>query len=157
MSPIVNVEPLARHRALTSLIARWFIAEWPGWYGADGERNATLDLKEFASSEDTLPVGMVMFENGTPVGAGALKTQSIPSHRHLYPWAAAGYIQPSCRGRGLGALLLQALVVKAKALGFERVYCATSTAERLLVRSGWQAIESTLHEGNQLTVFQIAT
>jgi GNAT superfamily N-acetyltransferase len=156
MPSAVNVQPLALHRELIPLVAEWFTSEWPGWYGAGGQGNVSQDLEAFAASETHLPVGMIIFENDVPVGAGVLKVQSIPSHTHLSPWAAAGYVSPSCRGRGLGALLLQALVEKARELGFARIYCGTSTAERLLLREGWQPLEVTEHSGQPLTVFQSA-
>ena len=156
MPSAVIVEPLAHHRDLIPLVAQWSVSEWPSWYGPGGPGNLAQDIDAFAASESSLPVGMVIFENHVPVGAGALKAHSIPSHAHLSPWAAAGYVLPSCRGRGLGALLLQALVVRAQVLGFERVYCGTSTAERLLSRAGWQPLEVIEHAGKPLTIFQSA-
>jgi GNAT superfamily N-acetyltransferase len=156
MPAVVVVQPLARHSELVPLVAEWFTSEWPSWYGPGGQGNVAQDLEAFSASETTLPVGMVIFENQVHVGAGALKTQSIPSHTHLGPWAAAGYVLPSCRGRGLGLCLLQALVAKAQELGFERVYCGTSTAERLLARAGWEMIEVTELEGKPLTIFRSA-
>ena len=156
MPSAVIVEPLAHHRELIPLVAEWFVSEWPNWYGPGGPGNLAQDMDAFAASASVLPVGMVIFENHVPVGAGALKAHSIPSHAHLSPWAAAGYVLPSCRGRGLGALLLQALVARAQALGFEHVHCGTSTAERLLTREGWQPIEVIEHASKRLTIFQSA-
>jgi GNAT superfamily N-acetyltransferase len=156
MPPAVIVEPLAHHRELVPLVAEWFLPEWPSWYGPGGPGNLAHDADAFAASDSALPVGMVIFESHVPVGAGALKEHSVPSHAHLSPWAAAGYVLPSCRGRGLGAMLLQALVARAHALGFERVYCGTSTAERLLSRAGWQPLEVIDHAGKPLTIFQSA-
>ena len=156
MTSAVYVHPLARHRKQIPLIAAWFTSEWPEWYGSGGKGNVIQDLQEFAASESELPIGMVIFQNHIPVGAAALKAQSILSHVHLTPWAAAGYVLPSHRGQGLGAALLGALVTEAHNLGFERVYCGTSTAERLLVRSGWRALEVIVHAGKPLTIFQSA-
>lgn len=157
MPASLAVEPLARHRALTPLLAAWFVSEWPGWYGPGGAGDVHQDVAAFAASETALPLGMVIFEDRQPVGAGALKAQSITSHPHLGPWAAAGYVLPACRGRGLGAVLLQALVQQAGALGFKQLYCGTSTAERLLTRAGWQALEVVSTAGQPLTIFQTAT
>ncbi|MGH8607612.1 MAG: GNAT family N-acetyltransferase [Gammaproteobacteria bacterium] len=47
--------------------------------------------------------------HGRVCGIAALKAESIASHRHLSPWAAAGLVKPSERGRGIGAQLLAAL------------------------------------------------
>jgi GNAT superfamily N-acetyltransferase len=156
MSPIVTVEPLARHRTLLPLLSEWFISEWPNWYGVGGEGNVNRDLEDFAVSETLLPIGFVAFLNDKPVGAGALKKESIPSHKHLTPWAAAGYVLPSQRGRGIGAKLLESMLLHARSLGHTHIYCGTSTAESLLLRLGWAAIEVTQHAGKALTVFRSA-
>ncbi|MDE2049031.1 MAG: GNAT family N-acetyltransferase [Betaproteobacteria bacterium] len=102
-------------------------------------------------------MGLLVFEGHQVVGAGALKLQSIPTHTQLRPWAAAGYVLPSHRGRGLGAFLLQGLVVKARSLGFARIYCGTSSANTLLERSGWHLMETTEHEGKSLGIYCSAT
>ena len=156
MSRALAVEPLARHRELVPLLAQWFVSEWPGWYGVAGQGNVTEDLHGFAASEANLPVGFVVFINGAPAGAGALKAESIPSHKHLSPWAAAGYVVPNERGQGVGAVLLRAMVAHARALGHPYVYCGTSTAVSLLQRSGWSPIEVIEHAGQSLTVFRSA-
>ena len=150
------VEPLARHPELVPLLAEWFVTEWPGWYGVGGQGNVTRDLQNFAASEVDLPVGFVVFSNGAPAGAGALKADSIPSHKHLSPWAAAGFVVPEQRGQGIGAALLGAIVAHARALGYPHVYCGTSTAESLLQRSGWSTLELVQHSGKPLTVFRSA-
>jgi GNAT superfamily N-acetyltransferase len=138
----LKTEPLTRHRELIPVVAHWFTCEWPTWYGPDGPGNATEDLEAFAASEEDLPVGYLVFEAGIPVGIGALKSTSITSHLHLSPWAAAGFVLPSRRGKGVGLFLLRELVVKARQLGYAHVYCGTSTAQSLLIRAGWAAIEA---------------
>jgi len=115
------------------------------------------DLGAFTTSDTALPIGFVAFLAGEPVGAGALKAESIPSHAHLSPWASAGFVVPEHRGQGIGAGLLAAMLGHARSLGFPHVYCGTSTAESLLLRSGWRALEVAQHAGKPLTVFRNAT
>ena len=150
---MLTISPLARHRELLPLLAQWFIEEWPEWYGPGGRGSATDDLTAFAASESSLPVGLVAFNENTPIGVAALKIESLPSHRHLKPWAAAGLVLQSHRGKGVGATMLEALVQKAFNLGYERIYCATATAVSLLRRSGWSQLEVIQHEGESLVIF----
>ncbi len=156
MSSTFSVAPLARHRDLVPLVAKSFVSEWPAWYGVGGEGNVAEDLEHFAESETTLPIGFIVFSNETPVGAAALKIESIPSHNHLSPWAAAGFVVPELRGKGIGAIMLKAMVVHARRLGHPHVYCGTSTSESLLQRSGWSAIEAIQHAGKAMTIFRSA-
>lgn len=149
----MRISPLARHRELLPLLARWFVEEWPDWYGTGGRGNAVQDLAAFAASESILPVGIVAFDENTPIGVAALKSESLPSHRHLQPWAAAGLVRPSYRGRGVGAQMLDALLRHAHRLGFDRVYCGTATAVTLLRRCGWSQLEVIQHEEESLVLF----
>jgi GNAT superfamily N-acetyltransferase len=153
----LHIAPMAEHRDLLPLIAQWFVSEWPGWYGPGGPGDASADVAAFATSRSALPVGLVAFLEGQPVGAGALKAESIPTHRHLSPWAAAGYVLPGQRGQGVGAALLAGLASQARAMGYAQIYCGTSTARTLLVRCGWQAIDSTVIEGRPLEVYRFST
>ncbi len=152
----LTVEPLAHRRECIDLVKSWFVSEWPSWYGPGGPGNVEQDVNAFAASEDALPVGMLVFEGNQPIGAGALKAESIPTHAHLSPWAAAGYVLPTHRGRGVGAVLLHGIVDKAKQLGFARVYCGTSTANSLLVRAGWSLVETTSLQDKPLGIYRSA-
>jgi GNAT superfamily N-acetyltransferase len=149
----VEIAPLANHREHVPFLASWFVRQWPDWYGPGGRGDALGDLRAFAASASEIPCGLVVLQGNAPVGVGALKAESLPSHRHLGPWASAGFVLPSHRGRGHGAMLLRALVQHAGALGHGRVYCATATAESLLRRNGWSEVERVEHEGKPLTVF----
>ena len=149
----VTVARLAHYPGSWGQIADWFRAEWPDWYGPGGPGDADADVRA-AGRGQALPWGLLALLDGQPCGVAVLKPQSIPSHAHLSPWAAAGYVLPALRGRGIGAALLAALEEEAAALGYPHIYCATATAASLLERSGWTSIESVEREGKQVAVYQ---
>jgi GNAT superfamily N-acetyltransferase len=151
---MLATELLCNRRDLMPLVSSWLLGEWPQWYGAGGPGDLQRDIQELSASPGELPIGIVVFADGIPVGFGALKAESIPSHAHLSPWAAAGFVLPSFRGKGIGATLLQALVAQARTVGFQVVYCGTSTAASLLTRSGWQWLESVTHAGKPLCIYR---
>ena len=150
------IEPLALHREHLPVIASWFRQEWPAWYGPGGRGNAEADLRAFSHSELELPLGLVVLHDCIPIAVGALKQESLPSHRHLKPWAGAGLVLPAFRRRGIGGMLLTALASQSVRLGYSSVYCATATAVGLLRRGGWSELERTEHEGESLVIFQKA-
>lgn len=154
--PVLTTELLCHRPDLAPLVASWLVAEWPGWYGRGGSGDVARDVASFAASASALPLGVVVFEGGRPIGFGALKAQSIPSHDHLSPWAAAGRVEPAQRGRGVGAVLLRELVAQAARLGFPAVHCGTSTSAGLLVRAGWRLLETVSHDGRPLGIYRIA-
>lgn len=148
------VRPLREHPELVSEFVHRFEQEWPGWYGPGGQGSALQDLRAFANPRGQLPLGVVAIsENNRACGLAALKASSIPEYSHLTPWAAAGYVLPELRGQGIGATLLAALVAEAEALGYNTVYCATSTAMSLLQRLGWHLLAETQHDGKPIFVF----
>lgn len=148
----IKVDLLADHPAAVHQLATWFEREWPSYYGPDGPGNAQRDLASFAS-RDRLPIGVVALIDGVPCGVAALKPDSIASHSHLSPWAAAGLVNASLRGKGIGARLLEALEQEARRLDFTCIYCATSTSATLLERSGWLTLEEITYEGENLVIF----
>jgi GNAT superfamily N-acetyltransferase len=148
------VRPLREYPELVSEFVHRFEQEWPDWYGPGGQGNALQDLRAFANPQGHLPVGVVAIsEKDRACGLAALKASSIPEYSHLSPWATAGYVLPELRGQGIGAALLAALVSEAGALGYNTVYCATSTAMSLLHRLGWHLLEETQHDGKPLFLF----
>ena len=154
VASVLRVEPLYRHHALAARVRDWLLSEWPDWYGPGGPGTLNDDVAAFTASPSRLPIGFLVFDRGEPIGFGALKTESIPTHKHLSPWAAAGYVLPSWRGRGVGSVLLRGIVAHASALGFAHVYCGTSSAITLLRRAGWAEVDATVLEGKPLAVFR---
>ena len=155
MNGTIRIARLAAHPEALPLLAAWFKAEWPAWYGLGGPGNAEHDLADFANGT-SLPLGVVAFRGDVLCGVAALKASSIPSHAHLSPWAAAGRVEPSLRQQGIGAVLLAALEVEAAALGHPFIYCGTRTAASLLERSGWSLLETVLHDGQALGIYRKA-
>jgi GNAT superfamily N-acetyltransferase len=148
------VIPLRERPEFCAFFAQQFKSEWPSWYGPGGQGDAAEDLEAFANLEGRVPVAVIAIDEAdSPVGIAALRSTSIATHKHLGPWATAGYVVPAFRRQGIGVQLLRALLAEARRLGFDTIYCATSTAVTLLEREGWRKIESVLHEGETQFVF----
>lgn len=151
MNSDVTVEPLALHPEVLPILVQWFEAQWPSWYRT-GQGDAQRDLRAF-SNQGSLPIGVVALRGGVICGVAALKAESIETHRHLSPWAAAGLVDPALRGRGIGLQLLSSLEMHAKELNFKSIYCGTSTAESLLQRAGWRHLERVIYEQKPLSIY----
>jgi hypothetical protein len=155
LAGLVTLEPLASHPDVLPVLEQWFEAEWPTYYGPGGRGSAKVDLRSYANV-GSLPVGVVAFCDGVICGVMALKAESITSHTHLSPWAAAGLVTVTERGHGVGASLLESVEREARVLGYPYIYCGTSTAESLLRRGGWQLMERINHEGEDLGIYRKA-
>lgn len=144
--------PLAHRRDAIARVQLWFESEWPDWYGAGGPGDAQRDLRAYAQA-DALPFGLLALRDDDPVGFAALKREPFPTHPHLSPWAGAALVVPALRRQGIGRALLDGLAVQARALGFRDVYCATATAESLLLRAGWRYLETVDHDGRATGIY----
>ena len=151
----LRIAPLASHPEAIATLQGWFEAEWPSYYGPAGPGSAQRDLQAFVSTEG-LPQGVVAYLDGELCGVAALKADSIASHAYLTPWAAAGLVRPDLRGRGIGAELVRALEHRARAMGFPRLYCGTSSAGALLERLGWRLREHAVQDGVTLALYERA-
>ncbi len=153
MNEGLEIFPLADHPEALPVLKQWFESEWESYYGPTGPGDAEKDLLAY-SSRSKLPIGMVAYLEGELCGIMALKAQSITTHSHLSPWAAAGLVAPPYRRKGIGAQLLVALEGIAKRLDYSRIYTGTSTAVSLLDRSNWRFMERVQYNGENVSIYE---
>jgi len=155
MDSRIQVEYLADHPEVLPILKEWFETEWESYYGPGGPGDAQSDLLAYANRGE-LPIGVVAFFEDELCGVAALKSESISTHSHLGPWVAAGLVCPSHRRRGIGTELVRALEHVARELGYDRIYCGTSTANRILERRDWQLMEQVKYDGEDVSIYQKA-
>lgn len=153
MMEILKIEPLADHPEFISSLQCLFETEWLSHYGPSGPGNAQIDLIEY-SNRKGLPFGVVAILDGKLCGAAVLKKESISTHPHLFPWAAAGVVTPAFRRQGIGSKLLAALEEAAKELGYSHIFCGTNTANNILERRCWQFLEWTIQNGEKVGIYE---
>ncbi len=149
----LRIAPLADHPEMIPTLTEWFEIEWPSYYGPDRPGDAQQDLRSYAN-RDRLPVALLAFIGDELCGIAALKAESLTTHRHLCPWAAAGLVSRPHRRKGIGAHLLSALEQVARAFGYAHIYCGTSTALSLLDRAGWQFMGRVSDHGDEVSIYQ---
>ncbi|HEU4334771.1 MAG TPA: GNAT family N-acetyltransferase [Candidatus Eisenbacteria bacterium] len=151
--PRPRIEHLADHSEALPVLAAWFEAEWPSYYGPDGPGDARRDLDGCARRGE-LPIGFVAYVGDELCGTMALKRESVSILPHLSPWVAAGLVRAPRRRQGIGAALLDAVEETARRLGFTRLYCGTAAAMSLLDRSGWRFRERVAYGGEDVAVYE---
>ncbi len=149
---MVQIALLSDHRALLNDLARAYEREWPQWYGVRGD--ATADLRDRARASG-LPLGLIALEEGAAVGAAALVARGTLSHPQLSPWVAGLWVEPACRRRGIGGMLIEAACAQARGQGYAGAYTSTVTAARLFTRQGWTKIDvGTTFGGETVEIFR---
>jgi GNAT superfamily N-acetyltransferase len=148
----LRIANLADHPEAIPVMRQWFEMEWAAYYGPGGPGDAEQDLWAYAS-RGTLPVGLIACYDNERCGIAALKAHSLSTHTHLSPWAAAGFVLPPFRGRGIGSSLVHGLIEVARGFGYSNMYCATATAMGLLERQGWQLMERVRYDGEAVSIY----
>jgi len=151
----MEVVLLADRPDLMAPLAAAYQAQWPDWYGPGGPGDAQADL-HLRARRESLPLGLVLVDGETVLGALAITETGVEGYEHLGPWVGGGWVQPSMRRQGLGARLLRAAVEQAGRMGIARLYVATATAGSLMARvAGWRLVETIAHPGGDLSLFVI--
>lgn len=148
----LRIEYLSDHPEVVPTLKEWFETEWASYYGPGGRGNAQHDLTAYANGTK-LPVGVVAFLDNEICGVAALKSESISTHSHLSPWAAAAMVRREHRGKGIGTELIRALEQEAKQRGYNQIHCGTSTAMHLLDRRGWRLMEQVVYDGDNVSIY----
>lgn len=77
------------------------------------------------------------------LGTISLVADDLPERAALSPWAAALWVKPAARRKGIGALLLAHAAEAAFAHGAKSVYlCAEKRLDDYYLGRGWRKIES---------------
>jgi len=134
----IHIVHLVDSPEAAATLAKWFEEEWEPWYGSNGQGNAERDLAE-CCTKNNLPVCLIALDQaGDVLGTAALKTDSVGSETGVGPWLAALIVGKEHRGKGVGSALVAAIEGEAHRLGIESIFTSVNTAERIMMRRGWQ-------------------
>ena len=136
------IDYLAEHKELIPEIADLTYSQWTDLFQAAGiDKDKLKELLAERATTDRLPITLVAISDGVLIGTGSIKISEPGTKVGLSPWLAGMYVKESYRGTGVGALIVQALEAKAKALGVDALYLSVGTAERFYRRLGWTVLE----------------
>lgn len=140
MVEALRIEYLADCPEVLSQLEKWFLQEWAPYYGPDGPGDAADDLRS-SCNRRALPITLVALKGDELCATGALKAESVETHKHLGPWVAALLVAPKYRRQGIRGKLVDALEELARELGFEQLYYGADFTDRYLEGNGWEPLE----------------
>lgn len=148
----VRIAPLTEFANWIPDIARWLHAEWRNLYpGGYTPADVAAALRGRLQTHQ-IPLAMVAVVGENVVGIASLKVNDMDTHPQLTPWLAGLYVVPTHRGLGIGTLLVQTMLAKAKALQVETLYLYTPGAEQFYAALGWRLLERTHYQEIPVTV-----
>jgi predicted N-acetyltransferase YhbS len=117
-------------------VARWLFGEWGHLNPGATLDSAVRNLSQWAMAQ-TIPLLLVAYDNGAPVGTTSLVAHDMKCRRDLTPWLASVWVLPAYRNRGVGSALCRQAMREARRLRLGRVYLFTAEQMRFYKSLGW--------------------
>jgi GNAT superfamily N-acetyltransferase len=148
----MHITYLADHPHLIPQLAVLHFDEWA--YLRPGETLEERIVRLTATcGRNAIPsVFVAIDDTGELLGSAELIVCDMDERPELTPWLAGVYVVADRRGRGLATALVRRVEQEAAALGVERLYLYTPSAEGLYERLGWELFERCDHLGHQVAL-----
>lgn len=107
-------------------------------------------------NEDSLPLAHVAIIDGEVIGIASLQAE-CGIRPDLTPWLGSLIVDPKYQKQGIGKMLIDATVQKAKELGFEKLHLFTfdPALPKYYERLGWKSIGMDEFRDHPVTVMQV--
>jgi predicted N-acetyltransferase YhbS len=150
----MKIDYLAEYSDFIPTLSKWFLREWRDFYGDKSWEDVAETFYE-RLNRSHIPLSLVAFEDGCPLGTISLLEESISTHKHLAPWLGALYVCEEKRHLGIGKQLIEASVSAARKLGVGRLFIGIRKSENYYLKLGWQIVERTNYHGEEITIMQL--
>ena len=107
-------------------------------------------------NDQYLPITFVALDGDIPVGMCSLR-KNDGIHPDLTPWLGSLVIGPKYQKQGIGKMLIDVTLLKAKERGFEKLYLFAfdSTIPAYYERLGWKKIGMDEFKSHHVTVMEV--
>jgi predicted N-acetyltransferase YhbS len=135
-------------------LAAWHQAEWASLNPGESLEQRIARMGRYLS-DDAMPRLFVWVEDGQPLGTAAFVQSDMSTRPEWGPWLAAVYVKAECRGRGIGAALVQHVVRHAAAAGCPELFLFTPSKAHYYAKRGWQRLSHEDYRGQSVTVMKL--
>lgn len=152
----VEIHYLGDHADVIPIVAKWIYDEWSFLYPGKTSKYIESLFRERLHKK-RLPLTLVAFERGKPVGTVSLKAFDMETRRNLTPWVTSLYVVKQWRGRGIGSSLMKAVEQKAAELGIQKLFLLTADSDlagRLYSGLGWKVREKPIYHSYRVIIME---
>jgi GNAT superfamily N-acetyltransferase len=149
----MNIDYLADHPELVSILGRWLLDEWGHLLSDPTPEGAVRQYREWCR-KDGLPLSLVAFDEGEPIGMASLRFHEMETRPRLEHWLASVYVVPERRGNGVGSALVAAAEEAARTFGVERLHLFTPDKAAFYTRLGWSLVEVVPYKGQPVRIMK---
>jgi predicted N-acetyltransferase YhbS len=107
-------------------------------------------------NDSNLPITFVALDSDMPIGMCSLR-ENDGIRPDLIPWLGSLVVDPKYQHKGIGKMLIEATCLKAKELGFEKIYLFAfdPTIPNYYERLGWIKIGMDEFKSHSVTVMEM--
>ena len=152
-----KVVALAEHPRHWQTAAEWSFNAWHHEFPSDTVQTYLDQYKLAASKPETLIeiYAAIDIEDNLLGVATLVDDDELPDAPEPGPWLAAVFVAPDSRKFGVGSILVDHVVNRARNLGHSRLFLYTEHAQAWYQTKGWSKIRDTIFLGLHHTVMQI--
>ncbi len=152
----VDIQYLADHQDVVPILSTWIHDEWSYLYPGMTLQDVVSLLRERVN-KDKLPLTLVAFEAGEPVGTVSLKMFDMESRSDLSHWLTSLYVVKPWRRRRIGSSLVEAAEKKAAELGIRKLFLFTTDVTLpgpFYSKLGWMVKEKTIYHSYPVIIME---
>lgn len=153
---MIKIELLKNHpKTIPTLAHIWHEVLGKIWVPDVPVERVIARLKE-SRNEQALPTTFIALDGDLPVGMCSLR-ENDGIRPDLTPWLGSLVVDPKHQKQGIGRMLIDVTVLKAKELGFEKMYLFAfdPTIPEYYQRLGWKQIGMDEFKSHPVTVMEI--
>lgn len=137
-------------------IARWYFDEWLAHIPEASLETVLAKISRTYMGFE-FPVMVIAKDGAKLLGVAELKEREMDTYPQLVHWLGGVYVDPAMRGCGVGSILVNEVVRRARALGVENLYLQTENLSGgLYKRLGFEPLQRTIYKGRSV-LLMVAT
>ena len=149
----MEIRPIPADPNVVETVAGWLFREWGHLSPGSSHQRAIDRLSERIGSTG-VPLALVAFESGQPIGTASLVASDMDTHPQFTPWLASVYVPPEFRLHGIGSALCRSIVSELNRLKITRAYLMTPNKEAYYQGLGWRTIEREIYRRELVAVME---
>jgi predicted N-acetyltransferase YhbS len=152
----VDIQYLGDRQEIIPVLAAWIYDEWSYLYPEMTLQDVVNFLQERINKEK-LPLTLVAFDAGEPVGTVSLKTFDMETRRDLPHWLTSLFVVKPWRRRRIGSSLVKTAEKKATELDICKLFLFTTDVilpALFYSKLGWIVKEKTIYHSYPVLIME---
>ena len=152
----MDIQYLGDHQEVIPVLAAWIFDEWSYLYPEMALQDVVSLFRERVNRE-MLPLTLVAFEAGEPVGTVSLRTFDMETRSDLQHWLTSLYVVKPWRRMRIGSNLIKTAEKKAAKLEICKLFLFTTDVilpALFYSRLGWIVKEKTIYHSYPVMIME---